>query len=169
MRRLHFLIPDVPTAKLVIDNLMRSSVPETSIHIIAREGTPLGDLPEAGVTERTDLVPALERGAALGGATGLLAGLVAIAVPGGAVVAAATLLPALALGGSAAGAWVGAMIGLNVDSAQVKEFAAAIEAGQILMLVDVPPERALEVETLVRDSFPSATLAWGDPSLPPVS
>ena len=84
-------------------------------------------------------------------------------------VAAATLLPALTLGGSAAGAWVGAMIGLNVDSSQVKEFAAAIEAGQILMLVDVPPERALEVEILVRESFPTATLAWGDPSLPPVS
>ncbi len=122
MRRLHFLVPDVPTAKLVVDRLRLAHIPDTAIHVIAREGTPLADLPEAGITQRTDLVPALERGAALGGATGILGGLLAVAVPGGAVVAAATLLPALALGGSAAGAWIGAMVGVNTKSDQVKAY-----------------------------------------------
>jgi hypothetical protein len=169
MRRLHFLVPDVPTARLVVERLLMAHVTENSIHVIAREGTPLEDLPEAGVTQRTDLVPALERGAALGGATGILGGLLAIAVPGGAVVAAATLLPALALGGSAAGAWVGAMIGLNAKSEQAKAYEDAIEAGQLLMLVDVPRERAGEIEALVREASPTMRPQWIEPHIPPLS
>ena len=169
MRRLYVLVPNVPTAQQLVNDLLRANIPEGSIHVIAREGTPLGKLPEAGVTQRTDLVPALERGAALGGVTGLLAGLVAIAVPGGAVVSAATLLPALALGGSAVGAWVGGMVGLNVDDAQVKQFESAIEAGQLLVLIDVPPERVPEVENIVRRSCPAARPEWTNPTFPPVS
>ena len=169
MRRLYFLVPDVPTAQVLVNDLLRADIPEDSIHVIAREGTPLGTLPEAGVTQRTDLVPALERGAALGGVTGLLAGLVAVAVPGGAVISAATLLPALALGGSAAGAWIGGMIGLNVDDPQVKQFASAIDAGQLLMLVDVPPERVPEVEAVMHRLFPNARPEWISPTVPPVS
>lgn len=169
MRRLYFLVPDVPSAQQLVTDLLRANIPEGSIHVIAREGTPLGKLPEAGVTQRTDLVPALERGAALGGVTGLLAGLVAVAVPGGAVISAATLLPALALGGSAVGAWVGGMVGLNVDDAQVKQFESAIEAGQLLVLIDVPPERVPEVETIVRRTCPTARPEWINPTIPPLS
>ncbi len=169
MQRLHFLVRDVPTAQMLVNDLLRANIPEGSIHVIAREGTPLGNLPEAGVTQRTDLVPALERGAALGGVTGLLAGLVAVAVPGGAVVSAATLLPALALGGSAVGAWVGGMIGLNSDDARVKQFAAAIDAGQLLILVDATPERAPAVEAIVRRVCPTARPEWINPTLPPAS
>ncbi len=168
MRRLHFLVPDVPTAKLLVDRLRLARIPDHDIHIIAREGTPLEDLPEAGVTQRTDLVPALERGAALGGATGILGGLLAVAVPGGAVVAAATLLPALALGGSAAGAWIGAMVGVNMKSEQVKAYEAAIQSGQLLMLVDVPPERAAEIEDLVRSATPAMRPGWVEPPIPPL-
>ena len=76
MRRLFFLAPDVSSAHALVDSLLLARITDKHIHVLAREGTPLGDLPEAGVAQRSDLIPALERGAAAGGATGLVAGLV---------------------------------------------------------------------------------------------
>ena len=46
---------------------------------LAREGVPLEDLPEAALSQKSDLVPALQRGIGAGAATGLLAGLVGMA------------------------------------------------------------------------------------------
>ena len=81
MRRLYFLVPDIPTARKIVDDLLLARISERHLHVLAKRGTPLEDLPEAGVLQKTNLVHALERGVALGGASGLLAGLVAITTP----------------------------------------------------------------------------------------
>ena len=156
MRRLYFLVPDVTVAHAIVDDLLVARIPERQIHVVAREGTALGNLPEAGLAQKTDLIPAIERGIGLGGVTGTLAGLVVIAIPGAAVVSAGALVLALALGGSAAGAWVSSMIGVSVDSPRLKPYEEAIAEGQILMMIDVPVERVEEIETRIADHHPSA-------------
>ena len=47
--------------------------------MLAKRGIPLEDLPEANLLQKTDFIPAVEQGVAVDGATGLLAGLVAVA------------------------------------------------------------------------------------------
>ncbi len=47
MRGIHFLVPDTAAAKAIIDELLLARVEERHIHVVAREGTPLEDLPEA--------------------------------------------------------------------------------------------------------------------------
>jgi len=98
MRRIFFLVPSVASAKAIVDALPLARVEERRIHIVAREGTPLEDLPEAGVAQRSDLVPALEKGIAAGGLSGLLAGALAMTFPP----------TGLVLGG-------GALLGLTLD------------------------------------------------------
>ncbi|HHB13062.1 MAG TPA: DUF1269 domain-containing protein, partial [Chromatiales bacterium] len=115
MKRIVMLVPDVDTARKITHELLSERVPEKHIHVIAREGTPMEDLHEAGLAERTDLLPALKRGAAVGGATGLLAGLAALAFPGVAVAGGAVLL-ATTLAGSAFGAWASSLIGVSIPS-----------------------------------------------------
>ena len=166
MRRLYFLVPDVDVAGATVDELLHAHVPESRIHIVAREGTPLGDLPEAGLAQRSDLIPALQVGAGLGGVTGTLAGLVAIAVPGAAVVSAGAVVVATALAGSAVGAWLSSMIGVDVDSRRLKPFEQAIESGQLLMMVDVPPERVHEIESLVGRAAPAARAQGVETDIP---
>ena len=156
MRRLYFLVPDVAVAHAVVDDLLLARLTERQIHVIAREGTPLGNLPEAGLAQKTDLIPAIERGVGLGGVTGTLAGLVAIAIPGAAVVSAGALVLALALAGGAAGAWISSMIGVSVDSPRLKPYEGAIQEGQILMMIDVPVERVQEIEQRIAVQHPSA-------------
>ncbi len=157
MKRIVLLVPDVDTAEKITGELLAHRIPEKHIHIIARDDVPLGELHEAGLAERSDLLPALRRGATVGGATGLLAGLAAIAFPGVAVAGGAVLL-ATTLAGSAFGAWVSGMIGVSVPSHELKEYEQAVEAGQLLMMVDVPKARAQEIIDLIRGHYPQADL-----------
>lgn len=165
-RRLYFLVPDIETARKIVDDLLVARVEEKHIHVLAREDTPLEDLPEATLTQRSDLIPSLERGAALGGATGVLAGLTAVAIPGGLVLGGAALL-GLGAAGAGIGAWASSLIGISTPSSRIKEFEDAIQRGELLMLVDVETERAEEIEKLVNLHHPEASIQKTDPTPPP--
>jgi len=164
MRRLYFLLPDTGVAHKVVDDLLLARIPEKHLHVIASPGTDLGDLPEASLAQKSDFIPAMERGVALGGATGVLAGLAAIAMPG--MVVAGGALLAMGLLGAGMGAWLGGMIGMDADNTHVKKFQSAIEKGEVLMLVDVPRERVEEIETLVRKHHPDADFEGTEPTIP---
>lgn len=166
-RRLYFLVPDVPTAHKIVEELLVARVEESHIHVLAREGTPLEELPEATLTQRSDLVPSLQRGAAIGGATGVLAGLTAVAIPGGVVAAGAALL-GLGAAGAGIGAWASSLIGISAPNSRLKEYEDAIERGELLMLVDVETDRVEEIENLITKHHPEAEIAGTDPTPPPL-
>ena len=164
MRRLYFLLPDLEVTHKVIDELLLTHVEERHLHVIAAEGVALGDLPEATLLQKSDFIPAMERGMALGGATGLLGGLVAIAMPGF-VIAGGALL-AMGLVGAGMGVWLGGMIGVDVENSQVKKFKSAIEEGKILVLVDIAKDRVDEIEALVKKHHPDADFGGTEPHIP---
>ena len=164
MRRLYFLLPNLDVTHKVVDELLLARVEERHIHVIAREGIPLQDLPEASLVQKSDFVPAMERGVALGGATGVVAGLVALAMPG--VVIAGGALLAMGLAGAGMGAWLGGMIGMDVDNTHVKQFESAIQSGQILVLVDVAKDRVDEIQGSVKKHHPDADFEGTEPTIP---
>jgi hypothetical protein len=164
MRRLYFLLPDIETTQKVVDELLLARVGERHIHVIAKEGIPLEDLPEASLIQKSDFVPAMERGVALGGATGVVAGLAALAMPG--VVVAGGALLAMGLVGAGMGAWVGGMIGMDVKNSHTAQFQKSLELGQILVLVDVPKHRAEEIERSVKQHHPEADFEGTEPTIP---
>jgi hypothetical protein len=165
MRRLYFLVPDIPTAKKIIDDLLLARIEERHLHVLAKRDTPLEDLPEAGVLQKTNLIPAVERGLALGGASGLLAGLVAIAIPGVGVVAGGAVLGTM-LAGAGVGAWAGSLLGLTTGNSRLRQFEEAIEKGQLLVMADVPAARKEEIEERVRQNFPAAEIQGAEPTIP---
>lgn len=123
-------------------------------------------LPEATFLQKTDFIPALEQGLAVGGLTGILCGLVAVALPIGAVVGGGAVL-ATALVGSGIGAFASSMIGSSVDNRQIQQFSAAIEDGALLMMVDVPRSRVDEIEETVVGHYPQAVCRGVEPTIPP--
>jgi len=166
MRRIYFLVPSVASAKAIVDELLLARIEERHIHIVAREGTPLEDLPEAGVAQRSDLVPALQKGVAAGGLSGLLAGALAVTFPPAGLVLGGGALLGLTLFGVGFGAWMSGMVGIGLPSSRIEKFETAIARGELLMMIDVPRARVEEIEALVKRHHPESELEGIDANIP---
>ena len=166
MRRIYFLLPDLKTANTVTDELLLARVEERRIHVIAREGTELGTLPKASLLQTSDVIPAVERGLAVGGVTGILAGVAAMTFPPAGVVLGGGAILATALAGSGIGAWMASMIGVDVTNSQIKRFEADIARGAILFLVDVPKDRVEQIEAMVKTHHPEADIEGTEAHIP---
>ncbi|WP_061150438.1 hypothetical protein [Caballeronia arvi] len=166
MRRIYFLLPSVASAKSIIDELLLKRIEWRHIHVLARPHTQLEDLPQATLVQRSDLLPALARGTAAGGVTGVLAGLVAMAFPPAGLTIAGGAVVCMTLASMGFGAWAATMIGVGIPNTRLRRFENAIEGGELLMMVDVPTGRLEEIEALVKGHHPEADLEGADPTIP---
>ncbi|AEJ03206.1 putative transmembrane protein [Nitrosomonas sp. Is79A3] len=166
MRRIYFLVPDIATTNRIVDDLLMAKIEERHLHVLAKRGTPLEDLPEANLLQKSDFVPAVQQGLALGGTAGLLAGLVAVVLPPASTVIAGGVLLATTLAGASVGAWLSGMVGMSIGNRRTKEFEEAIEAGQLLLLADVPADRVLEIERRVKQHLPEVEIEGTEPNIP---
>lgn len=166
MRRLYFLLPNVETAHKVVNDLLLAKIEFRHIHVIAREGTPMEELPEASMLQSSDFVPALERGIAAGGATGVIAGIVAVTVPPAGLVLGGGAVLGIALAGAGFGALLASMIGAGMPNSRLKDFERAVDQGNLLMLVDVSKARVEEIEQLIRKHHPEVKIEGTEPTIP---
>ena len=135
MRRLYFLIPTVDSAKTIVDELLLARVEQRQMHIAAADHHSLteANLPEANLLQESDFDPAEERGLAIGGATGILAGIAAVALPGVGLVLGGGAILGIGLAGAGLGAWASGMIGISAPSTRLTEFEEAIKEGSLLI------------------------------------
>ena len=168
MRRLYFLIPSVDSAKTIVDELLLARVEQRHMHIAAADHHALteANLPEANLLQESDFIPAVERGLAIGGATGILAGIAAVALPGVGLVLGGGAILGIGLAGAGVGAWLSSMIGISVPSSRLTDFEEAIKAGSLLMMVDVPKTRVEEITALIKQHHPEAEIEGTEPVIP---
>lgn len=166
MRRIYFLTPDIAVTKHIVNDLMQAKIDEKHIHIIAKRNTSLEDLPEASLLQKSDFIPAVEQGLAIGGSAGMLAGLVAVILPPASTVIAGGILLTSTIVGAGVGAWASGMVGMSIGNRRIKEFEDAIEAGKFLVLVDVPANRVDEIEERVKQHIPQAEIESTEPRIP---
>ena len=168
MRRLYFLLPNVESAKGIVDELLLARIEERHIHIAASDHHVLteANLPEANLLQESDFIPAVERGLAIGGATGILAGIAAVAIPTAGHALGGGAILGIGLAGAGLGAWVSGMIGVSVPSSRLTEFEKSIEEGSLLMMVDVPKARVDEITTLLQKRHPEADVGRTEPVIP---
>jgi hypothetical protein len=168
MRRLYFLIPDIDSAKKIVDELLLARVEERHIHIAAKDHHALTEahLPEAGLLQESDFVPAVERGLAIGGATGIIAGIAAVAIPGVGLALGGGAILGIGLAGAGVGAWLSSMIGISAPSSRLREIEEEIEKGSLLMMVDIPKSRVSEVTDLIVKHHPEAEVEGTEPDIP---
>ena len=166
MRRLYFMVPDIDTANTEVDELLLKRVDDHHIHVVAKEGTPMGDLPEANLLQKSDFIPAMERGLAVGGITGVLAGIAAVTFPPAGLVLGGGAILGTSLAGAGIGAWISGMIGMDVPNSQIEKFESAIENGEVLMMIDIPKTRVEEIEALIQQHHPDADMGGTEPHIP---
>lgn len=155
-RRLYFLLPDVESARRTADDLLLARVEDRHMRFLARRGTDLGELHEAGYLEKTDVVHGAGVGMILGALVGATAGALLVAYPpeGMQPQLVAVLIGMVA--GAALGAWMSSMAAAAVPNSRLRQFAGELEGGRILLMVDVPAARIDDVTRVVVSRHPEA-------------
>lgn len=166
MKRIYFLAPDMESARETVNDLHGKGLDDQHIHLVASDDVELGDLPGADALENSDFYPALKRGAAIGGTTGLIAGLAAVALPTGLVLGGGAVL-ALTAAGAGTGAWWSSMVGAGLHDTEATEHEEQIRKGAVLLMVDVPKEEVDSYRELVRSHHPEAEIEDRDIGIPP--
>ena len=155
-RRLYFLLPDVLSAKHTADDLLLARVEDRRMHFLAKRGTDLGELHEAGYAIKTDLARGAGLGLVLGAVGGALLGSLLVGTPPeGAHPGLASALAATVLG-ALMGLWLGSMAAAAVPNSRLRAFQPEIDRGRVLLLVDVPYQRVDEVRDIVLARHPEA-------------
>jgi hypothetical protein len=165
-RRLYFMVPDTRSARQIRDELLLARIEDGHIHVLAKDGMSLEGLHEASVLQKTDFVHGAETGLAVGGGIGIIAGLVAVFFPPAGVDLQLVTILLTALIGAAFGAWVASMVASAIPNSRLKAFESAINAGHILMMVDVPSGRVDEIRKLIASHHPEATSSGTEPTIP---
>ena len=158
-RRLYFLLPDVESATRTANDLLLARVEDRCMHFLARRGTDLGELHEAGYRLKTDLM----RGAGIGLGVGVLAGvllgyMIVNHPPGGTHPGLAAALIAV-LVGALLGVWMGSMAATAVPNSRLKQFNDEISRGKVLLIVDVPYAQVDRIREIVAARHPEVVLS----------
>jgi hypothetical protein len=165
-RRLIYVLPDVTNARRMMDDLLLARIEERHIHFLANPGVSMAGLHEANLLQKSDVVHGAQSGLLLGAGLGCAAGVavaIAFQTPGGlplVIVLIATVLGALF------GVWVSTMIGSSVPNTRLKPYEHALEAGNVLLLVDVPHHRVDELRERLGAIHPEAEDRGLDPHVP---
>lgn len=162
MKRLCFLSPDIEHTRRVVGDLRDAGIPETHIYVLARHDVELEDLPDAG-PETNDFLPAYERGVTFGAVAGLLAGLLAFVFPPARIAIGGGAILLTTLFGAGLGGFMSALAGASFPSSRLSAFQDAIEAGEILVMVDVPTPEVEQYQALIRRTDPDVEVLGLEP------
>lgn len=165
-RRLYFILPDLGVAIRTANDLLLAQIEYRYMHFVGRDGMSLGRLHEATVAQTSDLRHSLKLGAMIGLVGGVLLGsYLMIVPPAGLDLGIGTLLGCTIFGGIF-GSWASTLIGLSVPNKHLRPFKDDIDAGRILLMVDVPHDRVDEIHALVRGEDPTVADHGEDPAIP---
>jgi len=163
-KRLYFLLPNLEEAHKTVDELLLARIDDHHIHVMAKEGTDLGDLPEASIFQTSDIVHGVETGMVIGGISGLAGSIVAItALQVGSVMGLIVL--GCTLFGAAIGVWTSGMIGSSTKNSRLKAFEKSMEEGKILLMADVPLEKVDEINHKMQ-AHKQTIMGGSEPSMP---
>ena len=158
-RRLYFLLPDVESARRTADDLLLARVEDRHMHFLARRGTDLAELHEAGYLIKTDFVHGAGVGLGLGALGGAVLGAALVFYPiEGTHPHPLTFFIAV-LVGAVIGTWVASMVGASVPNSKLRRFQREIELGKVLLMVDVPLDAVADTRAVVTARHPEAVPA----------
>ena len=165
-RRMYYVMPDLASARRMMDDLLLARVEERHIHCLAKRGTPMEGLHEASVFQKTDIVHGAQVGLLLGALLGcIVGGAVVWYFPIAGVWQTVTVLAGAILGGLF-GVWVSSMIGSQVPNSRLTNFHQGIEEGKILVMADVPEHKIEEIRRQLGSRHPEAQDGGLDPHIP---
>lgn len=113
-----------------------------SLNVLARHDKQLlsQDLPNASISETSDIVGAVKRGAALGSA--VFAGLAVTVLPPLGVLGTTGVIT----GGAVLGSWSSTLIGVSIPHEDVEAFSEVVDNGGVIVFVDANQKQHKAIE-----------------------
>ncbi len=160
MKRLYFLVPTIEATTSIVEELRRAGVPDQDIYVVGKDHhrLQLAHLHEAGILQTTGLLYALKRGLIIGAIIGAIAGYIAGQLVPELHASEISMIIAVGLFGAAVGAWSSTLIGSSTPNPRVWKYEIQINAGKLLMLVDIPKEREQEIVSRIKLHHPEAII-----------
>ena len=153
-RRLYFVLPDETHAQQVVHDIEASGVDRSHIHVVPGHGVKLTQLPPATLRQQHDVAGRIEKivwmvnlAVFFIAAIALIQGLVRNSVWWSVV--------ALIVVAATAGA--GALFASRIPDMHLSELYSALSHGDIVLMVDVPKARVLEIEAVAERRHPEVT------------
>jgi len=165
-RRLYFMLPNVASAEKTANDLLLARIEDKHMHFVAKPGTHLGKLHEAGYGLRNDLLRGAEVGLISGGVLGLVLGIALYATQPIGIVLQPVIVLAMAVLFAVLGAWFSSMVGIALPNSQLSQFEDEIAQGKVLLIIDVPRGRVDEIRTLIGRTHPEANSRGFEPAFP---
>lgn len=154
LRRLFFLLPDEEHAQRVVNQLVFLNISERNVHAVA-PGVTLKNLPEATERQKNDTAFRVENFLWKANLLLFVVSLMTFCV---ALVMAAFYWTLAALFVMAITFFAGEHFVVHVPDVHLTEFTDALSHGEILLMVDVPAERVVEIENMVHHRNPEAVV-----------
>ena len=164
--RMYVTLPDVASARGLANDLLLARVEDKHMHFLARRGTDLGELHEASYLQKTDTGHGACVGLVVGGVMGVIVGTALVNFPPQGVNVEFVAILVAAIVGAGLGIWVASMVGLQVPNSRLRGFEPDIEAGKVLLMLDVPPGRYEELRRMVARTHPEAADRGHEPTVP---
>ncbi|HMH17766.1 MAG TPA: DUF1269 domain-containing protein [Burkholderiales bacterium] len=165
-RRLYFLLPDLGSAVQTANDLLLARIEDRHMHFLAKRGMPLGKLHEANYLQKSDAVHGAELGFVIGGVGGFLLGIyIYLTPPEGIALQLVTVLIGTVIG-AVFGAWAASLVAMSVPNSRLKSFQKEIDAGKILLMVDVQPSQIRDLRDLVSRRHPEAAARGIEATMP---
>lgn len=163
MKRLYYLTKNSDVAEKVSDRLHEQGITDWNFHVLSKDKADITrhHLHSTTPLQELDIVRSGERGVLAGFAvgiivTGCMALFTSLGEHTGLQAQAATILLF-----SLFGAWMGGLVGVSTEHYKIRRFHEQIEAGFLLLMVDVKPSQRLQVQDVIR-KFPYVRPAGED-------
>lgn len=160
MKRLYYLLSDIHKLEEISDRLHAEGIADWRFHVLARDerGLIRHRLHSANFFMKRDVVHSGERGALIGAGVGLY--LCAFVMPWS--VAGPGTLATILLAATLVCGWLGSVVGGLHENYKITRFHEALDAGMMLVLIDVYREEEPRVAELVRRVAPELRVAGTD-------
>lgn len=165
-RRLYFVLPDLASAIQTSNDLLLERIGDENMHFLGQRGMSLGNLHEASYLQKSDVVRGAEMGFVIGGALGTLVGTWVYLTQTTQMPFQLAVILIAAVIGSLFCAWAGSLVAVFTPNSRLARFGRDIEAGRILLMVDVPGTRVAEIQELVAQRHPESIGHGMEPTVP---
>lgn len=160
MKSLYFRVPTVESAARIVQDLRSQGIPESQVTVLGKDHYHLqmAHLHEAGILQTTDLLHSLIRGIIVGFIAGLLVGFLLWEFPIEGLELGLWSFLCLGLVGGLFGAWGSSLIGISIPNPIIHQCEQAIELGEFILFIQIPPTREKEITALIKSHHPEALI-----------